>query len=101
MEKLRNFKLAGDYYLWNCFSNSTKLDIISAVLSGFRTRRCQLSRSIAGGYMKEQEQISPASVSVFDRIVIFLDKFCWHHSLRFNKNIFLYSVDDDIWKRNN
>ena len=52
MRTFRALQLAGDYYLWNCFSLHVELDIVNCVLSGFRRRKGQLSEAISD-YRKE------------------------------------------------
>lgn len=46
LEKLKKFKLAGDYYLWFTFSEKYKLNIIQTHLGGFKIHKGQLSTSI-------------------------------------------------------
>lgn len=42
-ERFSQFKLAGDYYMWYCFSKLAKLYILPTYLGGFRKRDGQLS----------------------------------------------------------
>lgn len=42
-DKFRSFRLAGDYYMWVCFSNVTEHYVVRAILSGFRRHGNQLS----------------------------------------------------------
>jgi glycosyltransferase involved in cell wall biosynthesis len=44
MEKLRRFKLAGDFYLWSCFAGQTGVWLVQSCLGGFRSHASQLSR---------------------------------------------------------
>lgn len=42
-ERLAEFKYAGDYYLWYCFSKHADLKIVQSHLGGFRVHKGQLS----------------------------------------------------------
>lgn len=49
---LRKLRLAGDYYLWFCFSKESQIEIISAPLGVFKIHSGQLSEGL-GAYWKE------------------------------------------------
>lgn len=46
LEKLKSFKLAGDYYLWFSFSNQTSLEVVKTPLGIFKKHEGQLSESL-------------------------------------------------------
>lgn len=72
-DKFRTLRLAGDYYLWICFSPYSKLDIVKCILSGFRKRKGQLSEAI-DDYREELGLLCPTQVTLSDRITIYADK---------------------------
>lgn len=61
-ERLSNFRLAGDYYLWHCFSGSTKLKVASVWLSGFTVEPGQLSEIHRDKYSVELRSVATKSV---------------------------------------
>ena len=52
MDRLRTFKMAGDFYLWHTFAQYTELYIVNSLLGGFRFRPNQLSKQM-DRYYKE------------------------------------------------
>lgn len=56
-EKLRCFKLAGDFYLWSRFAQKNELWIIQSCLGGFRSHSGQLSRQ-RDAYREEMDAIA-------------------------------------------
>lgn len=52
LDRLKNYKFAGDFYLWHTFSNYTDLYIVNSCLAGFRGRQDQLS-SNKSAYLRE------------------------------------------------
>lgn len=46
MDRFRSFRLAGDQYMWYCFSKVADLYVVKALLGGFRCHQGQLSSSI-------------------------------------------------------
>ncbi|WP_455674852.1 glycosyltransferase family 2 protein [Phocaeicola sp.] len=65
-ERFSQFKLAGDYYIWHCFSKKEKLYILPTYLGGFRKREGQLSCQM-DAYMIEMESFS-LSPTLLDKI---------------------------------
>lgn len=57
LERLRNLKLAGDYYLWRSLAQNNELYVVNAQLGSFTIEPDQLSKSIPGGYRKELRRI--------------------------------------------
>ena len=43
-DQFRSLKLAGDYYLWKCFSTQEDLSVASCLFAGFRKQPGQLQR---------------------------------------------------------
>jgi glycosyltransferase involved in cell wall biosynthesis len=45
-QKLKSFRLAGDYYLWHCFSKQAELEVIKTPLGIFKRHEGQLSENL-------------------------------------------------------
>lgn len=102
MELLANLKLAGDYYLWNKFSNEARLYIVQSLLAGFRIRDGQLSEELEK-YFMEMDLISKESVTLFDRIYVYLDNFItrsFSNTVKryLNKDIIYFDHKSHQWK---
>jgi glycosyltransferase involved in cell wall biosynthesis len=63
---LSNFKMAGDFYMWQQFSNLEELKIVEAYLGGFRRQKGQLSENRVAYDREVAEMIvSPNLVDLF------------------------------------
>jgi glycosyltransferase involved in cell wall biosynthesis len=60
-DRLRGFKLAGDFYLWKTFAEHAELTVVTAHLGGFRVHSGQLSEAI-DAYRAEALTISDRSL---------------------------------------
>lgn len=96
--KFSQFKLAGDYYMWYCFSQKAKLYILPTYLGGFRKREGQLSGQLEF-YMTELHSFSATS-SFVDRIGAFGLNLIYRlfrggviYKYLFKKQIFYYDFD--------
>ena len=58
LNKLKDFKYAGDYYLWSEFITDAPLYIVSAWLGGFKRHKQQLSSIYLDEYETEVRKIS-------------------------------------------
>ncbi len=98
LNKLKSYKLAGDYYLWNSFAINNELIIVKSALAGFRIVKGQLS-SDCKKYMKEFDSICD-DIRFYDYFMIFLYKILWacpdKIKIKLNKNICVYNKN--IWK---
>jgi len=56
LERLRTFKLAGDFFLWTEFARMSELHSINTLLGAFRIHRGQLSENMAD-YRREVERV--------------------------------------------
>ncbi|MDX1918761.1 MAG: glycosyltransferase [Candidatus Caenarcaniphilales bacterium] len=70
--RLSEFKLAGDYYLWQCFAQVAELTLCEAHLGGFKIHAGQLSGA-ADKYLAELRSIS-LKPSLIDMICVSLDR---------------------------
>ncbi|WP_432748535.1 glycosyltransferase family 2 protein [Pectinatus frisingensis] len=94
---LAKLKYAGDYYLWISFANEAKLNIISAVLSGFRKTQGQLSENI-DEYRNEVADLTTVTTNCFDFLLAVIDKICWKYAKRLNNEIINYDFKICKWK---
>ena len=77
LEKLSEFKFAGDYYLWHQFSKVTDLHIVKAHIGGFRKHPGQISED-KQQYQKEMSDILERRPSFFDYFAGFIDTIVWY-----------------------
>jgi glycosyltransferase involved in cell wall biosynthesis len=77
MKRLSQFKLAGDYYLWQQFSRIAELKIVKAYLSGFRKHSGQLSENKLL-YKAELKEIIKQPTNMLDYIQILFDLLIWY-----------------------
>jgi glycosyltransferase involved in cell wall biosynthesis len=101
LDRLAQFQLAGDYYLWHCFSQTTKLRTISSFLGGFR---------VHGGHLSDARQQYRAEVdkiirrpSIVDRAIRSLDRIIWRLPDPAKKflsggQILRYDLVDERWR---
>lgn len=93
-ERLRNFKLAGDYFLWYSFAKAQiSFFVVDSFLGGNRQRKGQIQEN-SGDYFLEYDSIKDDSTSL-DFIKIFINKVCEGFlskpiKQRFSKNRILY-----------
>lgn len=52
-DTLKSCKLAGDYFLWKCFSKQNQLFVVNSILCSFTKEEGQLSAQVKGAYRKE------------------------------------------------
>ena len=83
MKTLARLKLAGDAYLWNCFSRAAELHIAETQLGGFRKHRGQLSEN-ADAYQAEASSFARAPTLV-DRMIAHHDRVLWQAPTRVKK----------------
>ena len=58
LKKLASFRYAGDFYLWNTFSQESNLFVVQAWLAGFRLHDGQLSDKFSSEYRNEFSKIA-------------------------------------------
>ena len=87
--------LAGDYYLWHCFSKYAQLEIVSCIFSGFRKCKGQLSEN-AEKYAEEKRSFCGKLTcldilsAVIYRVKAVLQK-------RWDKRIIKYDFNKECW----
>lgn len=96
---LSECRLAGDHYLWRCFSTVADLRPIQAFLGGFRRHPGQLSENYSA-YRKEQLDLS-IKPTLFDAALAGMYKFGWYLPARIkrelNRTIIWYEHDSARW----
>ncbi|WP_428087109.1 glycosyltransferase family 2 protein [Candidatus Thioglobus sp.] len=75
LDKLKSLKLAGDYYLWYCFSKDTSLEIIKTPLGIFKIHEGQLSENLTNYWSEIQSFVSKKNL--FTVIQICFEAFFW------------------------
>lgn len=96
MGQFRVLQLAGDYYLWRCFSLHAELDIVKCIFSGFRRRKGQLSEAIED-YRKELGSFCSTTCNLLDRIAIYADKVMAIRPRLFNPHIISFDFRHECW----
>ena len=88
-EQLKNFKLAGDYFLWLNFSKKFELYIIQTHLGGFKIHQGQLSSKTIGSNLtyKKEMQLFTKKIGIKEIFLIILDVIPWT-VLRYSHVIF-------------
>lgn len=103
IDALKNYKLAGDYYLWKTFSMHEKLFVVSAWLAGFRIHEGQLSATQSEAYNAELTAISEER-NLFDYIHALWDRILWELpeslKLKYSKSIYSYDHQSQAYKPN-
>jgi glycosyltransferase involved in cell wall biosynthesis len=76
LEFLATLKVAGDFYMWQQFSNLAELKIVEAYLAGFRKQKGQLSENKDGYYRELSSLITQPSL--FDIMLAKFDKIMFY-----------------------
>ena len=99
IKRFRTFKLAGDYYLWNKFSEGEELYLVQSCLSGFRVHPNQQSISTSE-YIKEIKQINktlPVKWSPRVFLLKLLGLLPIKLKQKYSPNMVYYQGSEDIW----
>ncbi len=102
LKKLKTFKLAGDYYLWNQFSRIEELTIVQAYLGGFKRHGGQLSENLLS-YNREYKSIIAQESNIIDLGLMTFDKIIWEMpnliKKIFNKShLIKYNMNKNQWE---
>lgn len=73
VDRLRQLKLVGDYFLWVCMSRQTNLVAVNSTLAAFSIQPGQLSEA-KDRYFAEMAQVCTAPLTLLDRAHILADK---------------------------
>jgi len=78
-EKLKNLKLAGDYFIWVSFSKYAELEIVQTHLGGFKVHPGQLSSTVntEGANYKEEVLTFIKKINIKDFVNIIQDLIPW------------------------
>jgi glycosyltransferase involved in cell wall biosynthesis len=74
LDVLRTFRLAGDQYLWSCFSSLEEVTVVRALLGGFTLHGDHLSDDL-NAYWAEVRPMD--SVGLRGRVFRYLDQLLW------------------------
>ena len=96
LDRFRSLKLAGDYYLWKCFSIQEELSIASCLFAGFRKQAGQLSEA-KEAYMKELRSFCPMNPNAWERAVMLWDRVLGGFPTRFNAKIIRFDFENERW----
>jgi glycosyltransferase involved in cell wall biosynthesis len=74
LERLAEFRLAGDYYLWTCFAPHCEPTIVDRNLGSFRKHAGQLSENLCGYHQEVASiagplRITDAALAAFDAVM--------------------------------
>lgn len=101
MEVLSSFKLAGDYYLWKCFSGRSDLVVVASYLGGFKFHHGQLStnKTLYVGEVKRMTQ----KPSLLDWLIAGVDRLIWSMPTAMKKRfsprrLLRYDIDAKQWR---
>lgn len=99
-ERLKNFKRAGDYFLWHHFAKKYELNIVSALIGGFRIHAGQISED-KSAYLEEVASFTRRS-SLVENCQAFCDKLIWYAprcvKKKFNPcHLFIFDHAQDRW----
>lgn len=97
---LSSFKMAGDFYLWQQFSNLAELKIVEAYLGGFRREKGQLSEN-RDAYDRELSKLTVAP-NLFDLALAIFDKLLFYFVPNKLKKVFnqdgIFRFDHNLQK---
>lgn len=103
MKSLRQFRFAGDYYLWKQFAKFEKLYLVQSCLSGFRSHGSQLSNNMEK-YMEEFNKIKDRTTITWRlRVVLLkiLTLFPRRVKRKYGQNIIYFHWKKETWVKNN
>jgi hypothetical protein len=83
LDRLAEFKYAGDYYLWYQFAQECDLKIAEAYLGGFRIEKGQLSENRAA-YLQEMASLV-TKPKYYQRVLAVFDRVMWYAPAEFKK----------------
>ena len=91
LDKLKKFKLAGDYYIWSSFSKKYKIEIIQTQLGGLKIHDNQLSTMTLNGNLTYQKEVDmfKKKISLIDFLYIIIDIIPWT-ILKYSNDFFGY-----------
>lgn len=99
LDKLKTFELAGDYYLWYCFSKKSTLEVVKTPLGIFKKHEGQLSESIEK-YWGEIETFT-AKKNIITIFEIVYESFFWVLDSKIReklvKNIWCFDFEKEKW----
>jgi len=98
LNRLRTFKLAGDYYLWFCFSRQASLNIIKTPLGIFKVHEGQLSENIEKYWQEVKSFV--ARKNLYTIFSVCYEAVFWLLDTRLREkvsNVWLYDFKKKAW----
>jgi len=101
LDQLKKFKLAGDYYIWNCFSKKYQIYILKSYLAGFKYHPNQIS--FKDNLFKEpyfnETKLFKKKIGIKDIIYIILDGPGWllltlTRKLNFSRQFYFDTIEN-------
>lgn len=83
LDRLARFRLAGDAFLWRCFSRESEPFVVSSYLGAFRRHPGQLSENRVGYLAEMRMATEPATLA--DQLGAWLERPLWHAPRRIRK----------------
>jgi len=98
---LKNLKLAGDYYLWTCFSKKENLNIINTLIGTFRKHEGQLSENISKYWKEVSTFTKKNNVTTYPAIFFELCMWAVHPRIRtiFKKTVWHLNFANGVWEK--
>jgi glycosyltransferase involved in cell wall biosynthesis len=99
LNKLKTFKLAGDYYLWYTFSYFSNLEIVKSPLGVFKVHDNQLSEKIIE--YRDEVKLFTKNINIYYKIIEYIELFFWALDDRLkiiiNRKIIKYDTKVHTW----
>lgn len=98
MDAFGDLRLAGDYYLWFCFSQHESIEVVRVQLGFFKVHDGQLSENIDKYWQEVSLFAEP--IHILSYIDILIEMLFWaiHPKLRFKfKKTYIYSYEQKKW----
>jgi glycosyltransferase involved in cell wall biosynthesis len=76
LERLRSFRLAGDYFLWKSLASVARLRVVEAAVGAFQVHAGQLSEDLAAYRSELRAAADPAAP--WDHLLALVEAAAWH-----------------------
>lgn len=96
--ELSRFKYAGDYYIWQKFSTSNNLYVLSALISGFRISAGQLSSNL-DAYYKECSEMGMPALRIVDYLHVLYERLFYLLPFAKRDDVIKYDFLNDVWHK--
>lgn len=101
LEELRTLNIAGDYYLWYCFSKYASLEVVKSPLGVFKIHDGQLSENLILYWNEVDSFVSKKSILTILQVIY--EAFFWLVDVRIReklvKNVWKFDFKINRWRR--